>query len=332
MKKLFAAILTVCVILSLAACGGEEAPVIVTGDELGGAVGEVKTDAPVTTEAPAPVEPAKNYPDNILMKDRHDTSTANVFENEKYYRTDIASVTVLDTLANKPADAWDVSDEKNGTVWAWVDEGMNLFIAGEGGVTAKSCTELFAHYEEATAFNFGGNFYTDITEDLYRMFLYCKSLETIDLNSFNVSNTDNFGELFYGCHNLRSVALESWDTSSSQSFGAMFQNCIDLEQVDVSHFKTHNAISIGGMFWGCEKLTSVGDLGGWDVSKVKYFKWMFSDCYKLTSVGDLSGWDTSSASSMYDMFAWCKSLTSIGDLKIPDGCDTEGMFEGTSLQ
>lgn len=319
-------------LLAFASCG-EETPVIVTGDELGNAVGEITTtEAPVTTEAPAPVEPAKNYPNNILMADRHDTSTALVFENESFLRKNIATVTVLDTLANKPADAWDVSDEKNGTVWAWVDEGMNLFIAGEGGVTAKNCEDLFAHYEKATAFNFGGNFYTDITEDLYSMFLYCKNLETIDLNSFNVSGITNFGELFYGCHNLRTVAFESWDTSSSQSFGAMFQGCVDLEQVDVSHFNTQSAVSIGAMFWGCENLTSVGDLSGWDVSKVKLFKWMFSGCYKLTSVGDLSGWDTSSATSMYDMFAWCKSLASIGDLKIPDGCETDGMYEGTSLQ
>lgn len=328
MKKLIAVLLILTAILCLASCGGAEAPAATAMDDLGENVGGV---TPAATEAPVVTEPVKNYPNNILMADRKDTSTACVLGNENVLRRDIASVSVLDTLANKPADAWDVSDEKNGTVWAWVDEGMNLFIAGEGGVTAKSCTELFAHYEKATAFNFDGNFYTDIANDLYKMFLYCKKLETIDLNSFNVSNAKNFGELFYGCHNLRSVSFESWDTSSSQSFGAMFHYCGKLEQVDVSHFKTQNTLSVGSMFESCEKLTSVGDLSNWDVSKVQIFKWMFSGCSSLTSVGDLSGWDTSSATSMYDMFAWCTSLTSVGDLKIPEGCDTTDMFKGTPL-
>ena len=312
MKKLLAIFLVLTVLLCLASCGANT--------ELGASVGGSAKPS------------ASNYPKNILMADRKDTSTACVFENENYSRTEIASVSVLDTLANKPADAWDVSDEKNGTVWAWVDEGMNLFIAGEGGVTAKSCTKLFAHYESATAFHFDGNFYTDITKDVYGMFLYCKKLETIDLNSWNVSNVTNFSELFYGCHKLRTVKFDTWDTSNAQAFGTMFNGCVKLEQVDVSHFNTENASSLGGMFWGCENLTSVGDLSGWNVSNVKFFKWMFASCYSLTSVGDLSGWDTSSATSMFEMFSGCKSLSTVGDLKIPADCDTKDMYAYTNLQ
>lgn len=326
MKKLSALLLILCLVCSFAACG--ETPTITTG-ELGAPVGEIPA-APITTEAtttaPAPV---KNYPDNILMADRERTSTACVLGNENVLRRDIATVTFLDTLGGKPADAWDVSDEKNGSVWAWVDSGMNLYIAGEGGVTAKDCVSLFQYYSNATSIDFGGCFYTDLSHQLSMMFVYCKKLETADLSGWNVSQADSFSELFYQCHSLRSVSLDGWDTSGAYYMGGMFDGCKNLEQVDVSHFNTRNVLSFDSMFSGCKKLTNLA-VGNWDVSSAKRMYNMFFGCSALTEL-DLSSWDTANVQSMSYMLAWCTSLTSIGDLKIPEGCETTDMFEGTPL-
>ena len=60
-----------------------------------------------------------------------------------YQRTQIRSVTVVDTLADMPEDAWDVSEAGNGTVMTWVKpngELYDLYIGAEGGVCAgTSC-------------------------------------------------------------------------------------------------------------------------------------------------------------------------------------------------
>ena len=102
-----------------------------------------------------------------------------------YQRKQIRSVTVVDTLADMPEDAWDVSEAGNGTVMAWVkrNEGQHdLYIGGEGGVSAgSSCEELFAGYENVTSINLGDCFDTSNVEDMSRMFYRCRFLEKLTL-------------------------------------------------------------------------------------------------------------------------------------------------------
>ena len=61
-------------------------------------------------------------------------------------RTQVCSVTVLDSLEACPEDAWDVSENGDGSVMAWTEESGDLFdlyLAGEGGVAAPAdCSEL----------------------------------------------------------------------------------------------------------------------------------------------------------------------------------------------
>ena len=58
-------------------------------------------------------------------------------------RTEIKTITFLDSVDSVPEKAWDVSEKNNGAVWAWVEPNgdlYNLYIAGQGGVVApKNC-------------------------------------------------------------------------------------------------------------------------------------------------------------------------------------------------
>ena len=59
-------------------------------------------------------------------------------------RTVVLTVTILDRLDAAPEECWDVSEEQNGLVLAWVEEDgtfYDLYIAGEGGINAKYCTK-----------------------------------------------------------------------------------------------------------------------------------------------------------------------------------------------
>ncbi len=297
MKRFLTVALIIFIILSLTACGAD-------GGE------DIKTDAGndtgVTDKAPesgdVQTAPEKNYPDNIMINP-YGTGGYVLF-NRDIKSSSIRTVTFLDTLVDMPSDAWDVSEAKNGSVMAWVTESNDLYIAGEGGVTASSCNRMFGGYKNAVSIDFGGCFYTDLTDRITEMFVYCESLETLDLSGWNTSNVRYMSDAFHGCTDLKTLDLSGWDTSNVETMRCMFEDCFKLQNVDVSHF---------------------------DTSKVASFINTFAYCKDLRSI-DLSSWDTSSARSMEGMFKNCESLEDVGDLKVPEGCDTTDMYKGTKIK
>lgn len=323
MKKILIFFAVCMVTLCLAACNESSGSATQNGSA-GENVGKIEDKA----DKKEPVK--KNYPDNILMADRQNvTSKSPVFGNENVKRQDIQTVTFKDTLADMPADAWDVSDAKNGSVMAWVADGVNLYIAGEGGVTAKDCSRMFLYYINAVSIDFGGCFYTDISPNLYEMFARCEKLESLDLSGWNTSGAESITCMFYYCSRMKSLNLSGWDTSNVAGMKSAFHGCRNLEAVDVSHFDTSKVTSFESVFWGCEKLSAL-DVSKWNTASVKKMTGMFSGCENLTAL-DLSGWDTSRVESMYSMFEYSTKLASVGDFKIPEGCDTTDMFKGTPL-
>ena len=304
MKRLATLLLTAVMLLSIVSCSGD---VTVTGGDdcadIGG-IEEKNNKQSESDESKAEntkKDQSKNYPDNILM-DPYGTGGYVLF-NRDIESNNIKTITFLDTLANMPTDAWDVSAAKDGSVMAWVTDGVNLYIAGEGGVTAESCNRLFGGYRNVVSIDFGRCFYTDLTDRLTEMFVYCHKLETLDLSGWNTSNVKYMSDAFYGCYNLKTVNLSGWDTSKVETMRCMFDSCRSLESLDVSHF---------------------------DTSKVASFEWMFNSCKALTSI-DASNWNTASAKTMAGMFEGCVNLTTVGELKIPENCETTNMFNDTPL-
>ena len=118
------------------------------------------------------------------------------------------------------------------------------------------------------------------------MFQNCKSLESLDLSSFNLSGITNGGMVSFGnCSNLKSVIFgKNIDTSKITNMGSMFSRCTSLETLDLSMFDTSNVTNMRNMFDGCKNLKSV-NLSGWDTSKVTTMYWMFQNCnYYATNV------------------------------------------------
>lgn len=253
MKRFLTVALIIFIILSLTACGAD-------GGE------DVKTDAGndtgVTDKAPesgdVQTAPEKNYPDNIMINP-YGTGGYVLF-NRDIESSSIRTVTFLDTLADMPSDAWDVSEAKNGSVMAWVTEKSDLYIAGEGGVTASSCNRMFGGYKNAVSIDFGGCFYTDLTDRITEMFVYCESLETLDLSGWDTSSVETMKCMFEDCFKLQSVDVSHFDTSKVASFINTFAYCKDLRSIDLSSWDTSSARSMEGMFRNCESLEDVGDL------------------------------------------------------------------------
>ena len=141
------------------------------------------------------------------------------------------------------------------------------------------------------------------------LFAFCKKLTSLDLSSFDTSNTGSMRWMFWFCEKLTSLDLSNFDTSKTGRMTSMFANCSSLTSIDVSSFDTSNVTDMSDMFGGCYSLTSL-DLSSFNTSKVTNMGGMFSGCYSLTSL-DLSSFNTSKVTNMSGMFHTSSGLTSL---------------------
>ena len=245
------------------------------------------------------------------MRSDSDTPCVQVFHSG-IYRYDVGSVTFLDTTADAPEDAWDISEKENGSVLAWVTgqaPAYDLYIAGEGGVQApEDCSGLFAGYLNATSITFGTAFDTSLVTDMSYMFSSCDSLTALDLRNFDTSHVTNMASMFSTCFSLRDLDISSFDTSLVTDMSCMFTG-LCLTDLDVSNFDTSSVTDMSLMFHACIGLTDL-DIGNFGTSHVTDMEGMFYNCTSLASLA-VDSFDTSLVTDMSYMFYGCDSLTDL---------------------
>ena len=230
-----------------------------------------------------------------------------------YRREEIGSVRFLTTLADAPADAWDVSQAGDGSVLAWVVPGGGLYdlhIGAEGAILApENCQGLFAGYANVRSIEFGTEFRTDQVQTMKEMFDGCSSLTELELSSFDTSKVTDMYGMFDGCSSLTELELSSFNTSRVTDMRGMFEDCSSLTDLGLSSFDTSSVTDMRSMFSGCSSLTEL-TLSSFDTASVTRMDSMFSGCSSLTEL-ELSSFDTSSVTSMWMMFSGCSSLTEL---------------------
>ena len=274
--------------------------------------------------------------ENWLTEEKLLIDTNDQLFDTRFIDEDIVSVTFLDDLDDMPLFCYDVSHEKNGTVWAWFEsngmtnDGMmyDLYIAADGGINAREAVKegTFNCWYNLERVDFGGNFHTDEAETLDRMFNNCEKLESVDFAGFQTSKVKNMRCMFSSCESLREVDLSSLDTSSVTDMRDLFAGCKSLTELDLSNFDTSSVTSMGkwndGMFGGCGSLTRL-DLSSFDTSGVKSMEKMFNGCTSLTEL-DLSHFDTFNVENMKGMFIYCSALAEL-DISGFDSSSVEDM-------
>ena len=307
--------------VSLALIAGACAMLVGLGIWIGTGIGSSKTTQPPESEQlqspPETTAPSvPNWEANLLRSDavpfRSENSIGWALDAEVYpvfgsgYRREqIASVTFLDTLAEAPEDAWDVSEAGDGRVMAWVtpaDELYDLYIAAEGGVNAaNACADLFAGYINAQRVRFGNSFHTTGSTDMSKMFLMCGQLNEMSLDCFDSSAVQDMNNMFCDCDSLTDLDLSSFDTSCVQDMTSMFLYCHVLPELD---------------------------LGSFDTSSVQNMRQMFCWCKALRDLTLGDNFDTSAVQDMSSMFCRCEALTelTLGDSCVKTNANTADMF------
>ena len=81
-------------------------------------------------------------------------------------------------------------------------------------------------------------------ENMSFMFLYCKSLLSVDMSKWNINKIKNLDYMFFGCSSLNNLSdISKWDTININSMNSMFMECERLKPLpDISKWNTKNII------------------------------------------------------------------------------------------
>ena len=125
-------------------------------------------------------------------------------------------------------------------------------------------------------------------------FALMENMTTCDVSKLDTTAAQSIWDMFYNCRSIQFIDLSSFDTSS-MNIGCAFHDCVSLKTVDLSGWVTSSATRLDYMFCGCRSLATIkGDIEHWDVSNVNDMTSMFDYCEELKI--DCSDWDVSRVS------------------------------------
>lgn len=120
---------------------------------------------------------------------------------------------------------------------------------------------------------------TDTPISLSGLFIYCKTVTSLDLTDWDTSNVVDMSYLFYDCNALIDLKIANWDTGNVKSFASMFNWCNALPSLDITNWHTHAVENISFMFEGCFKLTNL-DIKNWQLPNLQYARGLFLEAHK----------------------------------------------------
>ncbi len=190
-------------------------------------------------------------------------------------------------------NVWDVSAAKNKSVIAWIDNTGKLTIAADG-------PEVVANENSGFVFALFDNVVT----------IDARKYDTSRAKNINHWHWFNDPDMHPGEPEFAIpmtgattiLGLETWDVSNVEDFSSMFHNDKNLTSIDVSTWDTGSAVYMDGVFLGCDKLTSL-DLSGWDMTNVTTIESMFCRASGLTKESGISQWVMPNLENMEHTFS-----------------------------
>lgn len=101
----------------------------------------------------------------------------------------------------------------------------------------ETMNSLFGECSALKSITFGDNFNTANVTDMGNMFMYCRSIETLDLSTLNTSSVTDMSQMFTGCYNLKKITFGgAFTTSKVTNMHSMFRDCFSLTVLDLRQF------------------------------------------------------------------------------------------------
>jgi len=143
-------------------------------------------------------------------------------------------------------------------------------------------------------------------KSLYKLFINCICIKSIDFIKFNRNDINNMREMFHGCSSLENINFTNFNTDNANRMNSMFDGCSSLKELNLSNFNTSNVISMNSMFYGCSSLEKL-NLSNFNTSNVISMNSMFYGCSSLKEL-NVSNFNTNNVENMMKMFSNCSSL------------------------
>ena len=134
-------------------------------------------------------------------------------------------------------------------------------------------------------------FFKSPISNLKKIFSECKTLTSVNLNSFNFSKVNNLSCMFSKCTSLNNIIfenLENIDTSNVTNMYSMFSYCSSLKNLNLSNLNTNNVNDMSYLFYNCNSLLILPDILKWNINKYAYMESLFDLCISLLPLSYIS--------------------------------------------
>ena len=174
-----------------------------------------------------------------------------------------------------------------------------------------SLKQHFANLKKLVKIKFGTNFDTSNVDDMCEMFLFCESIESLDLSSFNTSNVKTMEGMFRSCRELKKIVFGvDFNADIVTNMSRMFFNCASLKSLDLSTFNAPCVLDMSYMFYDCHALRTL-DMSSFTSNLIQNMEYMFGFCVCLKSINMVNISHSPEHINAESMFYMCSALSSV---------------------
>lgn len=166
------------------------------------------------------------------------------FWGQQFFRREnVHRIVFSNDLSNASDHAWDVSEEKDRSVLAWMDE-TTLYLGADGNIVLNAdSSRLFQGFVNLEEIHWDSCVITADVTNMSHFFADCISLTAVELSGFDTSSVTDMSGMFSGCSSLTEVDLTGFDTSRVTDMSGMFSGCLNTDSIDIWGFNVSNVTS-----------------------------------------------------------------------------------------
>lgn len=164
-----------------------------------------------------------------------------------------------------------------------------------------------------------------LSTNISSAFRACTSLSSLDVSTWNVSNTSDFSR-FIQATPIVVLDVSDWNVSSATNFAQFAASCSSLTTLDVSAWNTQNVINLSDFVNGCSSLTTL-DVSAWNTENVQILEAFVKSCSSLSTL-DVSAWNTENVFNIDEMVRACTGISGNFD---PSSWNITSLTSGTDF-